>query len=118
MQKMLFTDNQGTRIVPFTHNTAHCAWSASLDTASGRKDVLLKVANNKGASETVNIILNGAKNVNPVGHFTVLTGAPEDENSIENPDKVVPTSGTFPAGGSFQYTFPACSVTVLRITQK
>ena len=37
MQKMLFSDNQGTRVLPFTQNTAHCFWSASVDTASGKK---------------------------------------------------------------------------------
>ena len=115
MQKMLFTDNQGTRVLPFTQNTANCYWSASIDTESGKNDILLKVVNNKGTSETVNITLNGAGNVNPAGHFTMLTGAPDAENSIANPNNVVPSTGTFAAGVSFKYLFPAYSVTVLRI---
>jgi hypothetical protein len=44
-----------------------------------------------------------------------LTGAPEDENSLANPTKVIPSTGTFAAGTSFTYRFPAYSVTVLRI---
>jgi alpha-L-arabinofuranosidase len=115
MQKMLFSDNQGTRILPFTQNTAHCFWSVSVDTASGKNDVLLKVANKSGASETVNITLKGAAKVNPAGRSTTLTGAPLDENSLANPTKVVPSASTFVAGASFKYRFPAYSVTVLRI---
>jgi alpha-L-arabinofuranosidase len=116
MQKMLFTDNQGTRVLPFTQNTDHCYWSASVDTGSGKNDILLKVANNSGTSETVTITLRGVNKVNPVGHSTVLTGAPDAENSISEPAKVVPLSGTFTAGSSFTYNFPAYSVSVLRIS--
>ena len=115
MQKTLFSDNQGTRILPFTQNTAHCFWSASVDTASGKNDILLKVANKSGTAEEVNITLKGAARVNPTGHSTTLTGAPLDENSLANPTKVVPSAGTFAAGASFKYRFPAYSVTVLRI---
>ena len=115
MQKILFSDNQGTRVLSFTQNTANCFWSASTDTESGKNDILLKVVNNKTTSESVNITLRGADNVNPAGHFTILTGNPADENSLTNPDKVVPSAGTFVAGRSFTYLFPAYSVSVLRI---
>jgi hypothetical protein len=115
MEKMLFADNQGTRVLPFTQNTAHCFWSASVDTASGKKDILLKVANNSGTFEAVNITLKGADKVDPAGHSTTLTGAPGDENSLANPTKVIPSTGTFAAGVSFKYSFPAYSITVLRI---
>ena len=115
MQKMLFSDNSGTRVLPFTQNTLYCFWSASIDTASGKHDVLLKVANNQATAETVNITLNGAARVDPAGQSTVLTGAPQDENSLENPTKVVPIAGTFTAGTSFAYSFSAHSITVLRI---
>lgn len=112
---MLFTDNAGTHLLPFTQNTANCYWSASADNESGKNDILLKVANNKGTPETVNIILKGAEKIDPEGHSTTLTGTPEMENSIADPLKVVPTTGTFKAGNSFKYTVPAYSVTVLRL---
>ena len=112
---MLFSENQGTRVLPFTQNTAHCFWSASVDTASGKNDILLKVANKSGTAEEVNITLKAADKVNPAGHSTTLTGAPEDENSLANPTKVIPSKGTFTAGVTFKYRFPAYSVTLLRI---
>ncbi len=115
MQKMLFTDNAGTLLLPFTQNTANCFSSASVDTESGKNDILLKVANNKGTAETVNIILKGVDNVDRAGHSSTLTGNPDDENSLANPTKVVPSEGTFAAGTSFKYNFPAYSVSVLRI---
>ena len=116
MQKILFSDNQGTRVLPFNQNTSNCYWSASVDTESGRNDVLLKVVNNKCTSESVNIILKGVDNVKPVGHSTTLTGTPEEENSLTDPDNLIPTEGSFTAGTSFKYTFPAFSITVLRIS--
>ncbi len=115
MQKMVFADNQGTSILPFTQNTTNCYWSASIDAGAGKNDVLLKVVNKSAAAESVDITLKGAEAVDPAGRSTTITGAPEDENSIENPNKIVPVAGTFTAGTSFKYDFRAWSVTVLRI---
>jgi alpha-L-arabinofuranosidase len=115
MQKMLFSDNQGTHIVPFTENTAHCRWSASIDAGAGRSDGILKVVNKSGIAESVEIELVGVGNVNPIGHSSVLKGAPDAENSLANPTNVVPSTGEFAAGRSFKYVFPAYSVSVLRI---
>ncbi len=115
MEKMLFSDNSGTRVLPFTQNSDHCFWSASLDSASGRNDVLLKAVNNSPLSETVDITLKGAGKVDPAGNSTTLTGRPETENSLANPTKVAPIAGKFAAGASFKYRFPAYSITVLRV---
>ncbi len=114
MQKMLFTDNHGTRILPFIQNT-NCYWSTSVDTKSGKNDILLKVVNNKATSEVVNIILKGANKVNPNGHSMVLTGDLDAENTLSNSTKVIPLAGKFNASSTFNYTFPANSVSVLRI---
>jgi alpha-L-arabinofuranosidase len=114
MQKMLFTDNQGSRLLPFTPKTG-CYGSASIDNESGKNDVLLKIVNKKNAPETVKIILQGAKKVNSKGSSTTLTGALADENTLADPNKIIPVSKTFTAGSTFSYTFPAYSITVLRV---
>jgi alpha-N-arabinofuranosidase len=116
MQKMLFSDNAGTRVLPFTQNTINCYWSASVDMGSGKDDILLKVANKSGTSEMVDIILKGSEKIDNNGHSSTLTGSPDAENSLTNPTNVVPSVSTFKAGNNFKYTFPAYSVTVLRIT--
>ena len=115
MQKMLFTDNAGTRVLPLTQNTAHCYWSASLDREAGKNAVLLKVVNKSEASESVGITLRGADNPAPIGQFTMLRASPDAENTLAAPHQVSPTSGTFPAGSIFNYVFPAYSITVLRL---
>jgi alpha-N-arabinofuranosidase len=115
MQKMLFSDNQGTSVLPFTQNTTSCYWSASIDTNSGENDILLKVVNKSAKSESVDIILKGVDKVDPAGHCTTLTGALDAESSLANPNKIVPATGTFTAGDSFNYTFWDNSISVLRI---
>jgi len=41
---------------------------------------------------------------------------PEEENSLDQPRKVVPTTRTIPCSGAdLSYDFPANSVTVLRL---
>jgi len=115
MQKMLFTENQGTRILPFSQNLTHCYCSATIDNQSGRNDILIKVANNSDFPESVNITLKGAGNVGTDGHSLTLSGLPEYENTLDNPTKVVPSEGRFVAGNSCIYSFPAWSVSVLRI---
>ena len=90
-------------------------WSASVDTRSGKKDVLLKVANKNATPETVKITLKGVEKVQPQGYSTTLTAPLDSENSIANPNNVVPRSGSFTASGNFSYTFPAYSITALRI---
>jgi alpha-L-arabinofuranosidase len=116
MEKMLFADNAGTRVLPFTQNAAHCSWSASLDTTAGRHDVLVKVVNNSNTVETIKVVLDGAGKISPAGLATTLAGTPEAENSLANPSRVVPVASTFRALSTFHYSFPAYSITVLRLT--
>jgi len=115
VQKMLFSDNTGTRILPFFDNTTSCFWSASIDTISNKRDIILKVANKKNTAEPVKITLKGVRKVDPVGHVSFITGSPDDENSITNPNKVNINDDSFTADVSFNYVVQAYSVTVLRI---
>jgi alpha-L-arabinofuranosidase len=115
MQKMLFTDNAGTKLLPFEKSSTGCYWSASLDTRPGKNDILIKVVNNGNKAETVKINLKGAININIEGVSETMKGHPEDENTIADPKKIYPSEGKFRAGSGFDYTFPAYSATVLRI---
>ena len=117
MQKMLFTDNAGTSILPFSQNTTDCFWSVSADRQSGKNDILIKVVNKKDAPETVNFNLKGAERVDPIGLSAIMTGPPDAENSIADPEKIIPVKGSFTAGRGFTYILPANSITVLRIKQ-
>ena len=116
MQKMFFTDNMGSRVLPFTVRSSECYLSASIDNESGRNDVLIKVVNRSPVPETVNIVLKGVASAKREAGFSVMKGSPGDENSLAEPYKMVPSSGSFAAGTDFKYLFPAYSATVLRIS--
>jgi alpha-L-arabinofuranosidase len=46
----------------------------------------------------------------------MITAANDAANSLANPTNIHPEEGTFRARNSFTYTFPARSMTVLRIS--
>jgi hypothetical protein len=115
MHSTLFGKNHGTRILPFTTNASRTYFSTSVDTADGKNDILVKAVNKTDNPEAVDINLSGASNLNPDGHYTMITATNDATNTIANPTNVYPTTGTFTAGSSFAYTFPARSMTVLRI---
>ncbi len=115
MHKTLFGDNHGTRILPFTSNARITYFSTSVDEAAGKNDILIKAVNKTDSSEAIVITLKGASSVNTDGHYTTITAANDADNSIANPVNIFPREGTFRTGNSFTYTFPARSMTVLRI---
>ena len=51
------------------------------------------------------------------GTITVLASDPKDENSLDNPQKVVPKESPLTSSGaSFVHSFPGNSVSVIRLT--
>jgi alpha-L-arabinofuranosidase len=94
---------------------------ASLHAAASRVqatgDVILKVVNVSAGDQSTDVELRGITGVQPSAAISVLTSAnPEDENSLEEPRKVAPVERTITfAGPRFRHTFPAHSVSVLRL---
>jgi alpha-L-arabinofuranosidase len=84
--------------------------------AKGANEVILKVVNVSAADQETNLRLEGAK-ISPTATAIVLASdKPEDENTLEQPTKVKPVTLTLNnAGAAFRHTFPANSVTVLRL---
>ncbi len=80
------------------------------------KDIFLKVVNASPTDADMVVDLVGAGKLGAEAEGLVMTGDPEDKNSIDQPLKVSPrpirVSGV---GRSFQHLFPAHSVTVLRL---
>jgi len=54
---------------------------------------------------------------NNQGSKVMLTALPDTENLLVNPGNVSQVNGTFLAGTDFTYSFPAYSISVLRIRQ-
>ena len=79
-------------------------------------EVILKVVNVSDADQETDLRLDGAK-VSPTAKAIVLaSGKPADENTLDEPLRVKPVTLTLDhAGAAFRHTFPANSVTVLRL---
>ncbi len=82
----------------------------------GANEIILKVVNVSDRPAATQVAVRGGGDVQPHAAVAVLTGRPEDENTLTEPRRVVATAGSFErAGPEFSYTFPANSLTVLRL---
>jgi alpha-N-arabinofuranosidase len=88
---------------------------ATKDTKTGK--IFLKVVNATGKPQQVDIELNGVVKLSAEGTLVVIKGdKPEDTNTIDNPDKIVPvTSVVKGLSKKFTRTFEPYSVSVLQI---
>jgi alpha-N-arabinofuranosidase len=93
-------------------------FDATRDSQSGI--IYLKVVNEAGTAQPINIQINDAAKIEPDGEAVCLTASsPNDTNSLEQPQKVVPRAEK--VGGlsaSFAREFPPYSITVLKVRTK
>jgi alpha-L-arabinofuranosidase len=84
--------------------------------AKRANEVILKVVNVSAADQETDLRLEGTR-VRPTAKAIVLVSdKPEDENTLEQPTKIKPVTLTLNnASAAFHHTFPANSVTVLRL---
>ena len=89
---------------------------ASASRAKGGKEIILKVVNGSAETQETAVKFTGAT-LGSVGKEIVLSSErPEDENSLEQPNKVMPRTRQLPLGQPLlEHTFPGNSVTVLRL---
>jgi alpha-L-arabinofuranosidase len=83
-------------------------------------EIILKVVNVSRVAQDTELDLRGVQDVGPTASAIVLgSAAPTDENSLTEPTKVAPLSRTINgAAANFRHSFPANSVTVLRLTAR
>ena len=88
---------------------------ASKKTRSG--EIIIKVVNMAEQPAETILRLEGVKRLSHTGIASTLSsGSFSDTNSMNMPDKVVPCEAIFPvAGREFVYSFPARSLSILRI---
>ncbi len=88
--------------------------AASRDDASG--DVILKLVNVQDKPQEMQIDLQGAGSINKSATGWVLTGQPDDMNSVAEPMKVAPKQLSLNnAAAKFSHELPAHSVSVIRL---
>ncbi len=80
-------------------------------------DIVLKAVNSAPEPATMSVQINGVGQVGTAAQLDVLTSEnPLDENSFEQPTKIVPRSSTIAiAGPRFSHTFPANSLSIIRL---
>jgi alpha-L-arabinofuranosidase len=88
--------------------------------ADARGEIFVKAVNVSGQPQPAEIELAGLTDIQPQATVIELTSAnPDDENTLDNPTKVAPTTKTIDnAAAKFLYTFPPHSVSVLRLQTK
>lgn len=80
-------------------------------------DVILKVVNSAPEPQRMQVRFAGAPTRTRQGTVTILTSAdPLDENTFEDPSKIVPRTVPLTTRGSdFTHTFPPYSLSVIRL---
>jgi alpha-L-arabinofuranosidase len=116
VQKM-FSANQGDyyfdNVILKDEKNANLAASCVQDSKTG--DIILKMVNFGNESKPMKIDLKGFSNIASKAEQTVFTGDAEAENTLENPQTVVPAKSTVKIKKAFDYSAPAMSLTVIRI---
>ena len=120
--QQLFSRNRGSAVLPLELNGVtrlpsgieSVYASATHDGATG--EIILKLVNPGATPQKIRLLLDGVHNVLPTATETVLSGNPDDENSMTQPGKVAPVQTEIQgAGANFSCAFAPYSMTVLRI---
>jgi alpha-N-arabinofuranosidase len=114
----LFANNPGDETVPFKLDAAGAdklLASAARDLSAG--EIILKVVNGGKSAMSAKVNLAGIKSVVSLATvFTLASAGQRDENSFAEPKKISPKETQLKIKSpQFEYTFPANSLTVLRI---
>jgi alpha-N-arabinofuranosidase len=116
----LFMTNQGDRyfdnVISMDANDTSLAGSCVQDSKTG--DIILKLVNIGKEAKSFNINLVGFKDINTDAEQTILTGKAEAENTLENPQYVIPLKSAFKVNGKFDYTVQPVSLNIIRINMK
>jgi alpha-L-arabinofuranosidase len=79
-------------------------------------ELILKVVNGNSQPLATDIALKGLSKVKTATAIVLTSASALDENTLDEPTKVVPKTETLNiTGPSFRHTFPGNSVTVLRL---
>ena len=119
--QVMFDTLRGDQILPATVAIPGAGsllyQSTTRDTTDG--SIYVKLVNMAAQAQAVHVNLAGAGTVASRGTATVLKGLPQDTNSLANPTKVVPVTTTVSGlGQSFDWSLPASSVTVLKLSTR
>lgn len=115
--QMLYGTHKGTNMLKVTENGANVEGSNGLYASAVydkiKKQYIVKVGNSAANAQQVTINLNGVKNVRKAQQTILKAAALTDENTIEHPDSIVPTTTDLTAtGNTITVSLPASSFSV------
>ena len=99
--QQLFAMNKGTNVLALTMNKKPVAGqdgqdglfaSSVFDKASGQ--IIVKVVNTSKQPQAISLNLQGVKGARTAETITLCHNAMDDENSLDNPEKITPKAGT------------------------
>ena len=115
--QMLYGTHKGTNMLKVTENGANVEGSNGLFASAVydkiKKQYIVKVGNSAANAQQVTINLNGVKNVRKAQQTILKAAALTDENTIDHPDRIVPTTTDLTAtGNTITVSLPASSFSV------
>ena len=115
--QMLYGTHKGTNMLKVTENGANVEGSNGLYASAVydkiKKQYIVKVGNSAANAQQVTINLNGVKNVRKAQQTILKAAALTDENTIDHPDRIVPTTTDLTAtGNTITVSLPASSFSV------
>ena len=115
--QMLYGTHKGTNMLKVTENGANVEGSNGLYASAVydkiKKQYIVKVGNSAANAQQVTINLNGVKNVRKAQQTILKAAALTDENTIDHPDRIVPTTTDITAtGNTITVSLPASSFSV------
>ena len=99
--QQLFATNKGTHVLPLTMNGKPVAGQAGQDGLFASSvfdkqtgEVIVKVVNTSDTPQPLSIQLNGMKGTHVAEIITLSHDGMDDENTLDNPEKIIPVAGT------------------------
>jgi alpha-L-arabinofuranosidase len=81
-------------------------------------DIIIKVVNSSQEDLKTNITISGVDYIYPKGLITIISGNLNDENTLSNPNKIIPKTKQIEVSKDFDYQIEKNSVSVLRLKTK
>lgn len=116
----LYATNKGTHAVPALYNNKPVAGQDSLYASAvidrSTNEVIIKVVNSSGVARTTGFVLEGTRKSLSEGTVTVLTGSPEQVNTVDAPFTVSPVVSPIAfKGKKFDIALKPFSFTVIKV---
>jgi len=119
----LFATNRGTNAVPVLLNNKTLSGQDSLYASAvidkKTNELIIKIVNSSATKKTNSFLLEGIKKLAPQATVMVLTGNPNQINTVENPFNIIPvTTPMAVKGKKIDMTLKPFSFTVIKVGVK